>query len=49
MHSRKWFALAVGTFIAINAGVAAAEDIVVRVRPPHAVVAQESLFCGRLS
>ena len=28
MHSRKWFALAVGSFIAISTGVASAQEIV---------------------
>lgn len=38
MKSRKWFAFALGSFIALSAGLASAQDNVVRVRPPHAVV-----------
>ena len=38
MFSRKWLAFAVGSFIALGAGVASAQGVVVQVRPPRAVV-----------
>jgi hypothetical protein len=38
MQSRKWLTFAIGSFIAISAAEATAQNIVVRVRPPHAVV-----------
>jgi hypothetical protein len=47
MHSRKWFAFAVGSLIAISAGVASAQNVVVRVRPPRDVVERRIAAPGR--
>jgi hypothetical protein len=37
MHSRKWLGFVVAIFLVSSASAAFAEDVVVRVRPPHGV------------
>jgi len=47
MHSRKWFAFAIGSFIAVSADLATAQDVVIRARPPQAVLERRAPAPGR--
>jgi WXXGXW repeat (2 copies) len=47
MQSRKWIPLVLGGFIAMSAGLASAQEIVVRVPPPRAVVERRVPAPGR--
>ena len=46
MHSRKWLAFVVAILVASSASVALAEDVVVKVKPPHGMTERRAPMPG---